>query len=699
MIPKALFYYNETLPDIQWELREASLRGISGEVVFEQKGIEAPSQWSQSAIDIVASKYFSGKQTSKDRESSIKELIHRVTHEISTWSARYLEKDSREDYYIILTDLISHQFGSFNSPVWFNVGIINPPQCSACFILGVEDHMESLLDLQKLEAMLFKFGSGTGSNLSSLRSSKEHLTGGGKPAGPVAFMRGYDAWAQIVRSGGRTRRAAKMQILDVDHPDIYEFINCKMYEEEKVRILSEAGYSQLSESEPGAYDSVWFQNSNLSIRVTDPFMLAAEKGGSFETRARLDDSVIEELSAKQLLRDIATAAHACGDPGIQFDSTINAWNTCAESGRIRASNPCGEYLHLDNTACNLASLNLLNFLRADNSFDLERYLQAIRVFTIALDSIVENSGFPSKIIGDNVKAFREIGLGFANLGALLMSLGIAYDSDEGREIAASLSAILTGEGYRVSSLIAKNVGAFSEFSKNRDSMLHVIEKHNNASQQLECSRFPEMASCAKEIWNDVTKTGKEYGFRNSQISAIAPTGTIAFMMDCDTTGIEPDLGLSKVKSLVGGGVLQVQNRTLERGLTSLGYEPKVSRSVLEYVTTHGFLEGAPGIQEEHIAVFDCALPQGPSERSIHWKGHIGMMAAVQPFISGGISKTVNISHDATVEDVENIYLTAWKKGLKSITVYRDGSKFSQPLKIKKDEEGYTVAVCDETGCS
>lgn len=680
----------DPLYEVKWTKRDAAITNERGEVVFRQEGVEVPESWSQMATDVVVSKYFRGAVGKPERETSVRQLVGRVVDTITKWGVKdgyFKDNEEANIFRDELAALLLKQYGAFNSPVWFNVGVEPRPQCSACFILSVEDTMESLLDLQRAEAMLFKYGSGAGSNLSKIRSSKERLSGGGVASGPVSFMRGYDAWAGTIKSGGKTRRAAKMQILDVDHPDIHDFIRAKRREEEKAWALIEQGFDGGFNVPGGAYDSVFFQNSNLSVRVTDEFMRAVESGGKFELRARTDGSVVDNVDAGEMLREIAQGTWVCGDPGLQFDTTINDWHTCPNSGRINASNPCSEYMHVDDSACNLASLNLLNFLGEDGAFDAEGLRRAVSIFITAQDIVVDNSSYPTERIGANAHRFRQLGLGFANLGSLLMCKGLSYDSEEGRTEAASVMALLCGEAYRTSAELAGRLGAFAEFESNREAMLGVIGKHRESARAL-CgdSGANELASEAQKVWDAAYRLGESNGFRNSQATVLAPTGTIAFMMDCDTTGIEPDISLVKYKKLVGGGVLRIVNQSVARALANLGYSKRVRDEIVAYVEEHGTIEGAPGLEEKHLPVFDCAFKPLNGQRSIHYMGHLRMMSAVQPFVSGAISKTVNMPEQATVEEIYNTYLDAWRLGLKAVAIYRDNSKRSQPLSTGKDKE-------------
>jgi len=674
---------------IEWEKRAAVIANERGETVFEQKDVEVPSFWSQMATNVVVSKYFRGTAGTPERERSVRQLISRVSDTIAAWGRKdgyFTNEHQAKVFNEELTAILVEQYAAFNSPVWFNVGVEQQPQCSACFILSVDDTMESLLDLQKAEGMLFKFGSGAGSNLSNIRSSKELLSGGGVPSGPVSFMRGFDSWAGTIKSGGKTRRAAKMQILDAEHPDIKEFVNAKRSEEEKAWALIEEGYPGGFNIPGGAYDSVFFQNSNLSVRVTDEFMQAAADGKKFGTRRRTDGEVCEMIDARELLTDIAKGTHVCGDPGLQFDTTINDWHTTPNSGRINASNPCSEYMHLDDSACNLASINLLKFLDEEGVFDVERYLHAVDILITAQDILVDNASYPTEKIGRNARAYRQLGLGFANLGALLMTLGLAYDSDEGRDVAGTMMSLLCGEAYLMSARLAEKLNPFAGFQKNRREMLQVIEKHTDAADQLPKQLILDgLTDEARRVWQEALALGEIHGYRNSQATVLAPTGTIAFLMDCDTTGIEPDIALVKYKKLVGGGLLKIINQSVPRALRQLGYSQNEIEGIVAFIDEHDTIEGAPKLKAEHLPIFDCAFKATKGERSIHYFGHIKMMAACQPFVSGAISKTVNLPEKASVEDIYNAYFESWKLGLKAVAIYRDNSKRSQPLATKKED--------------
>ena len=676
---------------VEWELRSARITNEKGDAVFEQTDVEIPASWSQLATNVVVSKYFRGHLGTPQRERSVKQLVGRVVDRIRGWGegSGYFETAAdAEAFSAELSYLLVSQKMAFNSPVWFNLGVQDTPQqASACFINSVDDTMASIMDLAKTEAMLFKGGSGTGSNLSNIRSSREHLAGGGTASGPVSFMRGYDAFAGVVKSGGKTRRAAKMVILDVDHPDIREFIHCKADEEQKAWALIDAGYDGGFNVSGGAYDSIFYQNANHSVRVTESFMRAAEREDRWQTRAVTDGSVVDEVPAKDLLREMAEAAHLCGDPGIQYDTTINRWNPCKNTGRINSSNPCSEYMFLDDTACNLASLNLMQFLREDGRFDVEAYRHAVAITITAMEIIVPHADYPTERIAKNSHLYRPLGLGYANLGALLMAFGLPYDSDEGRNLAAALTSIMCGQAYLTSAQLAGAMGPFPKYRENEDCFLDVIRMHKDAAERASMDGVPEEVYAASlDSWKSALEAGQEHGYKNAQATVLAPTGTIAFMMDCDTTGVEPDIALVKYKKLVGGGMLKIVNGTVPMALRHLGYDAEQISQIIEYVDQNETIEGAPGLREEHLPVFDCAFRAPNGSRSIHYMGHVRMMGAVQPFLSGAISKTVNLPEDATVEDIMQAYVDGWKHGLKALAVYRDGCKRSQPLNAGKSAE-------------
>ncbi len=684
--------------EITWELRTAGISSETGKSVFEQKDVEVPSFWSQLATNVVVSKYFRGHIGTPEREHSVKQLIDRVVNTIAAWAETQHYFATDEDlaaFKAELTHLLVHQKMSFNSPVWFNVGIEEKPQCSACFINSVQDSMSSIMDLAKTEAMLFKFGSGAGSNLSTIRSSRERMSGGGMASGPVSFMKGYDAFAGVIKSGGKTRRAAKMVILDADHPDVEEFIDSKLNEEKKAWALIDAGYDPSFTGE--AYGSVFFQNANHSVRVTDAFMDAVVEDRDWTTHSVVGGEAVDTYKARTLFRKMADAAWVCGDPGIQYDSTINDWHTSANSDRIYASNPCSEYMFLNDTACNLASLNLLKFTREDGEFDVDAYRYAARITITAQEILVDNASYPTPRIEENSHKFRPLGLGYANLGALLMSRGLAYDSDEGRDFAAALTAVMHGEAYRQSAVISRDHGGpFLEYDVNREPFLRVIRKHRDAAYRIPPSGVPdELLSAARRIYDEALELGEKHGYRNAQVTVLAPTGTIAFMMDCDTTGIEPDIALIKYKKLVGEGFLKIVNNTVPAALRKLGYTPDQVEEIVAFVNEHETIEGAPGLRPEHLPVFDCAFKPVNGERSIHYMGHVRMMAAVQPFLSGAISKTVNMPEAATAEEIEQVYLEGWKLGLKAIAIYRDNSKRSQPLMTGKKKDSDAATPEDE----
>jgi ribonucleoside-diphosphate reductase alpha chain len=683
--------------EITWELRTAGIANESGKSVFEQKDVEVPDFWSQLATNVVVSKYFRGHLGTAERETSVRQLIDRVVNTITAWAEtqRYFATDADlQTFKAELTHLLVHQKMSFNSPVWFNVGIEARPQCSACFINSVDDTMSSIMDLAKTEAMLFKFGSGAGSNLSTIRSSKEKMAGGGTASGPVSFMKGYDAFAGVVKSGGKTRRAAKMVILDAGHPDVLDFIDSKAHEEQKAWALIEAGYDPSFTGE--AYGSVFFQNANHSVRVTDEFMQAVVDDKDWTTHAVVaPHAPMDTYQARDIFRRMADAAHLCGDPGIQYDTTINEWHTSANTDRIHASNPCSEYMFLNDTACNLASLNLMKFVGADGEVDVDAYRFAAKVTITAQEILVDNASYPTPRIEENSHKFRPLGLGYANLGALLMSRGLAYDSDEGRNYAAALTAIMHGEAYKQSAIIARDHGGpFQAYDENRAPFLRVIGKHRDAAYRIPADQAvpKDMIAAARSVYDEALELGEANGYRNAQVTVLAPTGTIAFMMDCDTTGIEPDIALIKYKKLVGEGFLKIVNQTVPAALRKLGYGAEEVDEILAYLTEHETIEGAPHLKPQHLPVFDCAFKPANGERSIHYMGHVRMMGAVQPFLSGAISKTVNMPEAATAEEIEKVYLEGWKLGLKAIAVYRDNSKRSQPLSTGKKTGGETADV-------
>ncbi|HZI89378.1 MAG TPA: vitamin B12-dependent ribonucleotide reductase, partial [Candidatus Polarisedimenticolia bacterium] len=683
--------------EVEWDLRTAVISNENGQMVFEQRDVEFPKAWSQMATNVVASKYFRGQIGTPERERSVRQLIGRVVTTIAGWGKKqgYFASDlDVQSFTDELTWLLLHQKASFNSPVWFNCGVEAKPQCSACFINSVSDTMEGILNLAKTEGLLFKWGSGTGTNFSSLRSSREHIQGGGTASGPVSFMKGFDAFAGVIKSGGRTRRAAKMVILNVEHPDIVEYINCKAQEEKKAWTLIDAGYDPNLNGP--AYASIFFQNSNNSVRVSDEYMKALERNGDWSTRAVVTGEVVDTYKARDLMNMMAEAAHQCGDPGIQFDTTVNDWHTCPNTARINASNPCSEYMFLDDSACNLSSLNLMKFLHEDKTFNHAAYKHAVETMILAQEIIVDNASYPTPAIERNSHDYRPLGLGYANLGALLMSWGIPYDSDSGRAVAGYLSALMHGHAYATSARIAAVTGPFAGFQKNREPMLRVIQKHQAHVNRIDARNLPkdlrDSMDVVRTTWEECYTLGAEYGYRNSQVTVIAPTGTIAFMMDCDTTGIEPDIALVKYKKLSGGGMLKIVNNTVPEALRRLGYGEDAVTRIVKYVDEHETIEGAPELREEHLPVFDCAFKPKNGSRTIEPMGHIRMMEAVQPFVSGAISKTVNMPESATTQDIADAYMAAWKAGLKAIAIYRDGSKRSQPLSTAKEDRGAKAAV-------
>src|SRR5712691_10866290 len=684
---------------VEWERRTAAITGEKGQVIFEQKDVEVPRSWSQLAINVVAQKYFRGNPGSPERETSVRQIIDRVVDTLARWGVEgdyFASDEDAENWAEELRFLLVTQQASFNSPVWFNIGVPGrSQQGSACFINSVQDSMESILELVKTEGMLFKFGSGTGTNLSVLRSSREQLSGGGTASGPVSFMRGYDSFAGSIKSGGTTRRAAKMVILNADHPDVLAFIRCKAEEEKKAWALIESGYNAGFNVPGGAYDSVQFQNANHSVRLTDDFMRAVMDDKGWDTHAVVGNRVVDKYKARTLWREIADAAWVCGDPGLQFDSTIQDWNVVPNTGRINATNPCSEFVFLDDTACNLLSLNLMKFQSEGDTFDVDRFRRAVDICFTGQEILVSNASYPTPAIAKNSEALRPLGLGYANLGALLMSMGLAYDSDEGRRFAGAITAIMTGRAFAQSARMSEVKGPFSEYAKNREPMLRVMEKHRKAAHQLSTS--PESADVlqgARETWDEAVKLGRAHGYRNAQATVLAPTGTIGLMMDCDTTGIEPDLALVKYKKLVGGGLLKIVNTTVPAALRKLGYDEIKVKEIVEYIDENDTIEGAPHLQDEHLKVFDCAFKPVKGTRSIAPMGHVRMMAAVQPFISGSMSKTVNLPTDATAEDIQQTYMESWKLGLKCIAIYRDGCKRSQPLSTSLDKEKKKEVAAD-----
>ena len=738
--------------ELEWELRTAQITDAQGGVIFEQKDVEVPKDWSMTATNIVASKYLHGPLGTPTRETGVRQLVSRVAETIRDWGIGAGYFRTAEDAAIFhdeLAHLLLQQKAAFNSPVWFNVGCdrIEPnsdaqswhwnpetqrteygmtgyrnPQCSACFINSVHDSLDSILTLAKTEGMLFKWGSGTGTNLSPLRSSTESLSGGGTASGPLSFMKGFDAFAGVIKSGGKTRRAAKMVILNIDHPDIVEFIECKQKEEAKAWRLIEAGYDG-SGPDSEAYASIFFQNANNSVRVTDDFMYAVLRDGDFSTKAIKDSRPVQTFKARELLRKIGDATWHCGDPGMQYDTTVNRWHTSKNTARINASNPCSEYMFLDDSACNLASLNLMKFA-PNGSFDVEAYRHACAVIITAQEILVDNSGYPTEAIGRNSHDYRPLGLGYANLGALLMAAGLPYDSEAGRDYAACVTAIMCGEAYLQSSKIAELCqplapateqtaagvpplppdfgdrmgGACPGWYINREPFLDVIRMHRASVNNINRTNVPAaLLDASKECWNDALKHGEKFGYRNSQVTVLAPTGTIGFMMDCDTTGIEPDLALVKYKKLVGGGMIKIVNNTVPTALFKLGYTPDQTNAIVSYIDATGTIEGAPAIKEEHLPVFDCSFKPAKGTRAIHYLGHLRMMAATQPFISGAISKTINMPENATVDEIMEAYIQAWKLGLKAVAIYRDGSKKAQPLSSMGSATAKSAAVTQSSG--
>ncbi len=669
---------------IEWEVRDAVI-GNPESPAFEQRGVEFPKSWSQNATNIVAQKYFRGQLGSEQRESSVKQMIGRVAGTISDWGREggyFASDDDADAFEAELTTILLHQKAAFNSPVWFNVGFEETPQCSACFILSVEDTMESILDWNTKEGKIFRGGSGSGINLSNIRGSVEQLSKGGTASGPVSFMRGADAWAGTIKSGGKTRRAAKMVVLDVDHPDIEHFIWCKADEEKKAAALRDAGFDMSIDGE--GFTSIQYQNANNSVRVTDEFMEAVEAGEDWHLTARTSGEPVKTVDARDLMNQIADAAWRCADPGIQYDTTINRWHTCPESGRINASNPCSEYMHVDDSACNLASINLMKFRREDGSFDAAEFEHAVDIVFLAQEIVVGFSSYPTEGITENANKFRQLGLGYANLGALLMSDGLPYDSVEGRNVAAAITALMTGRAYRQSALIAAGAtGPYEEYGKNREAHNGVMRMHRDASYDVDGTGIKgDLLAAAQRSWDEAVELGEEHGYRNAQATVLAPTGTISFLMDCDTTGIEPDFSLVKFKELVGGGQMTIVNRSVPLALQAMGYSQEEIDQIDAHITENSTILGAPGLKEEHLEVFDVAV----GERAISHTGHIDMMAATQPFLSGAISKTVNLPQTATIEDIADAYTRGWKGGLKALAIYRDGSKTAQALRTDAQEE-------------
>ncbi len=670
---------------IEWEVRDAHI-GHGDKVSFEQRGVEFPKSWSQNATNIVAQKYFRGQLGSPTRERSVKQMIGRVAGTIAGWGRErgYFATDAdAATFEDELTHILLHQLAAFNSPVWFNVGFEDSPQCSACFILSVEDEMDSILSWNTKEGNIFRGGSGSGINLSKIRGSMEPLSKGGTASGPVSFMRGADAWAGTIKSGGKTRRAAKMIVLDIDHPDIRDFIWCKAREEDKAAALRDAGFDMSIDGE--GFFSIQYQNANNSVRVTDEFMRAVENDEDWQLIGRVSgEPVGEPIPARQLMKEIAEAAWRCADPGVQYDTVINQWHTSPVSGRINASNPCSEYMHVDDSACNLASLNLMKFRRADGSFDVEAFEHAIDIVFLAQEIIVSPSSYPTDEIGTNARAFRQLGLGYANLGAYLMADGVPYDSDQGRGTAAAITALMTGRGYLGSARIAAAMGPYDRYLENRDAHNAVMRMHRDASYSIPDRSCVDGAllGAARTTWDEAVVAGEEHGYRNAQATVLAPTGTISFLMDCDTTGVEPDFSLVKFKELVGGGQMTIVNRTVPLALQTLGYGDEQIEQIVAYINEHGTIIGAPELAADDLAVFDVAV----GERAISHMGHIKMMGAVQPFISGAISKTVNMPQAATVEDIADAYLQAWRLGVKALAIYRDGSKTAQALRTDAQQD-------------
>jgi ribonucleoside-diphosphate reductase alpha chain len=716
--------------ELEWDRRVAEITDDAGKTIFKQDNVEVPKSWSLLATKVVVSKYFYGEMGTSEREFSARQLIHRVTRTIADWGKEqgyFASAKDAETFYDELTWLCINQYGSFNSPVWFNCGLhhvygigktsgagnfyfdrqaksiqrspsqYEHPQCSACFIQSVGDTMEDIMELARAEAMLFKYGSGTGTDLSTLRSSREKLSGGGRPSGPLSFLKVYDSIASVVKSGGKTRRAAKMNTLKVWHPDIKDFIECKQKEERKAWALIEQGYA--GDFNGDAYGSVAFQNENLSVRVTDSFMRAVLEDEDWTTHwVTSANKPGPTYKARNLMLSISEGTWMCGDPGVQYEDTIQRWHTCKTTAPINSSNPCSEYMFLDNSACNLASLNLMKFLREDGSFDVERYKAAAEIYITAQEILVDNSSYPTEQIAQNSHLFRPLGLGYANLGSLLMGIGLPYDSDEGRAIAGSLTAIMHLTAYSQSARMAEKMGTFEGFATNREPMLHVVEMHRDAVKRIHPSCPTYLRDAAQRCGDEAVELGRRYGYRNSQVTVLAPTGTIGFMMDCDTTGVEPDIALVKYKLLAGGGSLKIVNRTVPMALRGLGYTEAQIADIVKYIDTNDTIEGAPHLQEKHLAVFDCAFKPAKGQRSIHYMAHLKMMSAAQPFLSGAISKTVNMPQESTIEDIMQAYIEGWKLGLKAIAIYRDGSKRSQPLNTSKtvDKSGEATAKENDT---
>ncbi|OGM97402.1 MAG: ribonucleoside-diphosphate reductase, adenosylcobalamin-dependent [Candidatus Yanofskybacteria bacterium RIFCSPHIGHO2_01_FULL_39_8b] len=695
-----LFGGSHPYDEIEWERRTAKIVKGDGTVVFEQYNIEVPSFWTQTATDIVASKYFRGQLNTLDREYSAKQMIDRIADTMAKWGLKdgyFASSEDAENFSLDLKWILINQYAAFNSPVWFNVGVHERPQCSACFILAVEDNMQSILDWYRDEGWIFKGGSGAGTNLSKLRSSKEPLSKGGYSSGPVSFMKGADGVANSIRSGGTTRRAAKMVVLNVDHPDVKNFIYCKKIIEDMTKALARSGIKDSIEADIfDPYTLLPYQNANNSVRVTDDFMRAVENDSLWDLRAVITGESIERMRAREAMDWMADAAWASADPGIQYDTTINNWHTLTNTGRINASNPCSEYMSIDNSACNLASLNLLKFIKEDGKFDVDLFRKSVDTLIMAMDIVVDNSSYPTERITQNAKDYRQLGLGYANLGSLLMNMGLPYDSEKGRATTARITSLLCGEAYRMSALIADVKGPFNGYAINKEPMLGVIEKHIEESEKLYRKSIKlgaedeDLLNYSRIVWNDALNLGRKYGIRNSQATVLAPTGTIAFLMDCDTTGIEPELALVKYKKLVGGGMLKLVNGQVSKALQKLGYDENQIEDISDYLIEHETIEGAPHLLSEDLPVFDCSFKAMNGQRSINYMGHVKMMAAAQPFISGAISKTVNLPSDATREDIKDVFIQGWKLGLKAIAVYRDGCKSIQPLNTSKDEKGGLV---------